>query len=311
MTEVEYIGVGKSEKPNHPLVKGVRTAVENWWMRVGPGSVEKSWVRAHERIMERLDKQERKEAFAMSSNKWKRFGKVMGIAATGVDFGLAGLSIFIGIKGWKQPLKTENSFYSLFRAAGLRVPLIGRAHDFYHDILPRDDSVLEEAFTATHKRRSTMGSVLATGALGSGSLGLVAGGPAHTATQLAAKAAEFAGRRGANTANYIDSGKAAEHSKTIGKALAKGVDSAAKFAMDHPEEIRKTVVTVDEINRRRAREKELIEREKQEMRQAELNRQYQAWLADMDPSLKSYYKQTDSWPPSIEQMLREKGLRNR
>ena len=80
---VEYIGIGKSEsieKKSHPVVEKVQQALGRWWERVGPKSVEKSWVAAHGRILNRIDGEERKQAFEKSAETWRKVGRGLGIA---------------------------------------------------------------------------------------------------------------------------------------------------------------------------------------------------------------------------------------
>lgn len=94
MTELagnmEYIGTGRPEvvKEAHPAVKAVKGTLAGWWERVGPGSVEDHFIKAHENILSTLNADQRKEVFAREAENWRKTGKALGIAATVVDTAL-------------------------------------------------------------------------------------------------------------------------------------------------------------------------------------------------------------------------------
>lgn len=76
-------------------MSGVRRAVNAWLDRIGPGSVEKHFVKAHENILKTFNNEERAKAYEQTGLTWKKWGKALGITAMVIDSGLAGLGIAI------------------------------------------------------------------------------------------------------------------------------------------------------------------------------------------------------------------------
>ncbi len=304
---VEYIGVGKPEtvKRSHPVVAKARNALGRWWERVGPKSVEKSWVSAHERILKKIDGEERKQVFTQSQEKWRKVGKGLGIASTAIDFSLAGLGVFLSIRGFQRPVGAENRFYNALYFIGTRVRPTAFLHNAYYDIFPRDDSLSGEALSQALNSRARSGRVVS-GLTGLGSIGILFGGLSHIASRVAARVAGIAGKGVASGGNYVASGKAREHAEILTGAVGSGISSAAKYAVEHPEEVRKTFETVERVRRENEMHRLSVEQARQAKETQKLQERYENWLKDMDPGLRAYYEHSGSWPPSIEVMLKER-----
>lgn len=139
------------------------------------------------------------------------------------------------------------------------------------------------------------------------SLGSLFGsGPGHWLAHLAVNAQENAGKVKAHALNYVDSGKAGEHAKAVGGAFGKGTTMAAKYAAEHPEEIRKTVRTVDEISRQRERDRELRAQAQKLEAERQFQREYNMWMDSLDGSFRSYYEQNHQWPPPMADFMKER-----
>ncbi|MBI4066283.1 hypothetical protein HY411_01060, partial [Candidatus Gottesmanbacteria bacterium] len=236
-TPVVSVGVGKPEQggETHPAVRVVKGALAGWWERVGPGSLEKSFVAAHDRILTRIEGEDRKKAFAKSAETWRKVGKGIGITATGLDFGLAGLGLLTFRNANRVPLLTEDFFYrhiiQRFHSPGLE--------RMYATITtPVDDSPVAifivdrrrhaQYLPMTETTRERVGRIIAAMPLiGAGGIGVL-GGPAHLLSHVAAGAVGLGGEGVAIAGNYVASGKAAEHAKKVGGALEKGATAAVK-----------------------------------------------------------------------------------
>ncbi|MEK9143297.1 MAG: hypothetical protein AAB481_01560 [Patescibacteria group bacterium] len=304
MTEgenVEYIGIGKPEvaKETHPAVKAVKGALAGWWERVGPGGVEKSWVAAHKNILKHIEGEDRKKAFEKSAEGWRRTGKIVGVASTVVDFSIGGLGIVLMGKGLRNLYLTEGLVYRTAKFLGSRlknsnIPILYA--NLYKDL--NDDQ---------EKRRLKNVGRLVSVVPGAASLGILLGaGPAHMMGGIGAKVVELFGTAGAHGGNYVASGKASEHAKAVGGALGKGAEAAVKYAAEHPEEIRKTLRTVDDISRQRKLDEEYRAQTQKLEAERQLQREYNMWMDSLDGSLRSYYEQNHQWPPPMADFMKER-----
>lgn len=306
-TNVEFVAAAMPERKEemNPAVRIVKGALSSWWERVGPGSVEKSWVAAHRNILKHIDGEERQQAFDQSAETWRRIGKALGYTSTALDFGIGGLGMVLSIRGWRNPRRVEGALYSVLRFVG-STPRTALIHNFYHGLVPRDDSLVGEALQQILPRRERVGRG-ASVVTGIGSLGVLSGlGPAHALSRLAAGVAGKAGEVGAHTGNYVASGKASEHAKKVGGALGKGATAAVTYAAEHPDEIRKTMRTVEEIRKDREQERVLQETSRRQEAQRAFERRYQDWVQGMDPNLKAYYRDSHI-TPSHEEYMKQTG----
>lgn len=302
---VEYIGVGKPEieKRSHPVVEKVHQALGRWWERVGPGSVEKSWVAAHGRILNKIDGEDRKQAFEKSTETWRKVGKGLGIASTAIDFSLAGLGVFVSVSGWRNGPRTAELLDTHFirPLAGSRLSFITRLYDGLLRVQTAQ-AANGTAYTLPDNRPDQVGKAVSV-LPAIGSLGILgATGPAHIASRVAARVAGIAGQGIAGGGNYVASGKAKEHAGKIGK----GVGSVAKYAAEHPEEVRKTFETVERVKRENEQHKEAMARLQREEAQRRLKQEYDEWLKGIDPGIKAFYKNSNTWPPPMETMMQER-----
>lgn len=317
---VEYVGIGRPEaaKEAHPAVSAVKGALAGWWERVGPGSVEDHFIKAHENILTTLNAEQRKEVFAREAENWRKTGKALGITATVIDTALMGVGAGIAFIGWKKPEIGANLYTSFVDTL---IPKLSQHKD--NAIASSMIKVLIKPFTATSYTAENGQWQVATAALTDenadkigktiglspavASLGILLGsGPGHWLAHLAAGAQENTGKTKAHALNYVDSGKAGEHAKAVGGALGKGAEAAVKYAAEHPEEIRKTVRTVDEISRQRERDRELRAQAQKLEAERQLQREYNMWMESLDGSLRSYYEQNHQWPPPMADFMKER-----
>lgn len=301
-----YVGMGKPDggKPvdrevhEHPAVQAVKKTLGAWWERVGPGGVEKQWVNAHKNILKHIDGEERQKAFEKSAEMWRKTGKFFGIASTVVDFSLSGLGLVVMGRGLKSPIEAEKVVSNA--AAALGVAIDSRIPTGYQRV------VGASAEDDQNPRRKLVGT-LESSVPGVISLGTLAvGGPMHATWGLAARVVELFGTVGVHGQNYVASGKAGEHARAVGGAVNKGVSTATKYAAEHPDEIRKTLETVETIRERRVLDKRHQETIRKQEAEAQLQREYTMWMGAMDPSLRSYYEQNHQWPPPMAKFLQER-----
>ena len=297
------------QKEDSKLVKGVKNTLNKWWERVGPKSVENHFVKAHENILASLDSTQRKEVFGKEIERWRKTGKVLGIAATVIDTGLAGVGFGLSVIGLRNPTQIADTYEK---------NAINIVNQMYPDYkIPQDnlkigakillspfdlvDTVTEEAtyITAvgfTDKRRDIVGKSLSS-IPSIGSVGILLGsGPGHWLAHLAAGGKEKAGIIKAKTNNYVDSGKAAEHASKVGNAIGKAATETAKWAAEHPDEIRKTVETVSKVKKEHAESAQKIAQAKQKAADAKLDAEYADWVAHHPD--KTYFEQSGTPPPS-------------
>lgn len=266
----------------------VRGAISAWWHTAGPGSIEKTFADAHEKILSHIDGEDRQKAFKATEGTWRSIGKEFGIAATAIDFSIAGVLSFFSIKLLRHPEQVAPIGADLLQAS---------AENRVRNILLRMYSFISPAGTTiseptdvqskiTGRRIGTIGGI--------GALGVLAGvRPAHAVFHIAAKAVEYIGIGGAKTGNYIASGKAKEHAIKVGGAFGKGASAAARYAAEHPEQVRKTMETANtlalerkklfEEQRRRA---ELLAQEQKKAQMDEIRRML--WTRDIEYNQQKY-----------------------
>lgn len=306
--------------PEQPkAVSGVRKAVDKWLDRIGTKNVEKHFIKAHENILATLDSDQRKEVFAKEAEKWKKTGKKWGIAATAIDATLIGLGAGLSFIGWNKPdiganLYADLSLNLAFRLAPhtdkpfvspvlrfLLKPFEAAGIDFSSGSGIVDRVTLKDDYHTYIGRTVNMAPAMA-------SLGILIGsGPGHWLAHLAAGSKEKAGIMRAKTQNYVDSGKAAEHAAKVGNALGKAATETAKWAAEHPDEIRKTVETVSKVKKEHAESAQKIAQAKQKAADAKLDAEYADWVAHHPD--KVYFEQSGTTPPSkaeyVEMKARE------
>lgn len=147
-----------------------------------------------------------------------------------------------------------------------------------------------------------MGLATTTGIL-SGILAL-SSGPGHWLAHLAAGGKEQFGKMKARTNNYVDSGKAAEHAKAVGKTLGDAAKSTARYVAEHPDEIRKTVETVSRVKRQNAESAQKVAEAKQKAADIALEKEYQDWIAHHPD--KAYYEESGEPYPSKAEYVAKK-----
>lgn len=296
-------------KPEQPkAVSGVRRAVDRWLDRIGPKNIENHFIKAHENVLATLDSDQRKEVFAREAEKWQKAGKRWGIAATVIDSALIGAGAGLSFIGWNKPEIGANLYSDIsvgliqkllphqekpfvspvisfllkpFRATGV---------DFTSGTPVVDTIALQEDYHQYIGRTINMAPAVA-------SLGILIGsGPGHWLAHLAAGGKEHVGKMRAKTQNYVDSGKAAEHANKVGNALGKAATETAKYVAEHPDEIRKTVETVNRVKRENAQSAQKIAEAQQKAADIALEKEYQDWVAHHPD--KAYYEQSGLPYPS-------------
>lgn len=295
--------------PEQPkAVSGVRKAVDKWLDRIGTKNVEKHFVEAHERVLATLDSNQRKEVFAQEADKWQKAGKRWGIAATVIDTALIGAGAGLAFMGWQKPEIGAN-LYTTF-AGKIIDRLLPHQGNFAADsalsfmlkpfqasgMRVEENAWIVDKITLTDESADKIGKTIGISPA-IASLGILFGsGPGHWLAHLAAGGKEKTGMMRAKTQNYVDSGKAAEHAAKVGNALGKAATETAKWAAEHPDEIRKTVETVSKVKKEHAESAQKIAQAKQKSADAKLDAEYADWVAHHPD--KVYFEQSGTTPPS-------------
>lgn len=242
----------------------VKKTVELWWHKAGPGEIEERFVDAHARILTQIEDADRKKAFASLEDTWRSAGKKWGIAATIVDFGLSVGCGYLSYASFRNPMEAEKTMsmllntleYSRERNGATQRVMPFRA--LYEGLI--------KLFGKEDLGKKNMG-FAGGGILGAEAimLGIGRGSrPGHLITKGIANGTEFIRVGKAKSDNYIDSGKAAEYARILGKGLEKGLDGTAQFIHDNPEVVKQTIRTAgniaEERNKMRELEKQRIER---------------------------------------------------
>lgn len=294
----EHITPPKPEQSK--TVSGVRKAVDKWLERIGPKGVENHFVKAHENVLATLSTDQRKEVFAQEAEKWQKAGRRWGIAATIIDGSLAGLGIGLTVLGLRNPrmaLAQAGALPGLLiprdRQNNYRVWLANTLGKIVPHVDPSNNEIFREANKNALKKSGKF--VAITPAIAS--LGILIGsGPGHWLAHLAAGGMEQIGKMKARTNNYVDSGKAAEHANKVSNALGKAATETAKWAAEHPEEIRKTVETVNRVKRENSESTQKLKEAQQKAVEAKLEADYKDWIAHHPD--KVYYEQSGQPIPS-------------
>lgn len=308
-----FYGSAKAEQVNVPkkeskVVSGVRKAVDSWLERIGPKGIEKHFVKAHENVLATLNSDQRKEVFAKEAEKWRKQGKILGIAATTIDAMLIGAGAGLSFIGWNKPEIGANLYADLslnlaFRLAPhtdkpfvspvlqfLLKPFEAVGIDFTSGSGIVDRVPMKDDYHTYIGRSVNMAPAMA-------SLGILMGsGPGHWLAHLAAGGKEHFGKMKARTHNYVDSGKAAEHAAKVGNVLGKAATETAKYVAEHPDEIRKTVETVSRVKRQNAESAQKLAEAKQKAADIALEKEYQDWITHHPD--KAYYENSGHPYPS-------------
>lgn len=316
-----FYGSAKAEQTNIPkneskIVRGLKKSLEKWFDRVGFKNVEDRFVQAHKNILKTLTNEERAKAYELTGEKWKKTGKILGVTAMVVDAGLAGLGIGI-TQNWidnpnigrkavsilgdktdkrRSPMDLEPSNPSMLRALYIKLS----DNMFLNGVRPLDllteDGSTHPQVLAERNYSSRVGTITAL-IPGLATLFPIFGvGPAHTMMHLVGMGAEQVGKMKARTNNYVDSGKAAEHAAKVGNAIGKAATETAKYVAEHPDEIRKTVETVNRVKRQNAESAQKLAEAKQKAADIALEKEYQDWIAHHPD--KAYYEQSGQPYPS-------------
>lgn|GEM_PF-2907545 len=286
----------------------MKKAVDSWLERVGPKSVENHFVKAHEKVLATLNSDQRKEVFAKEAEKWRKQGRLLGIAATTIDAMLIGAGAGLSFIGWNKPEIGANLYADLslnlaFRLAPhtdkpfvspvlqfLLKPFEAAGIDFTNGSGIVDRIAMKDDYHTYIGRSVNMAPAMA-------SLGILMGsGPGHWLAHLAAGGKEQFGKMKARTNNYVDSGKAAEHAAKVGNAIGKAATETAKYVAEHPDEIRKTVETVNRVKRQNAESAQKLAEAKQKAADIALEKEYQDWVTHHPD--KAYYEQSGQPYPS-------------
>lgn len=299
-----FYGSAKAEQAKIPkkeskIVTRVKKAVDSWLERIGPKSVENHFVEAHERVLATLNSDQRIEVFTKEADKWRKQGKILGIAATTVDAMLISAGIGLTYLGLRKPSEAAGLAMNTVTRLGYKInnPQLGTL--FANKILgfnPLADMQVTLSFNEVKQLTEMYGKKLSL--LPSiASAGIIFGsGPGHWLAHLAAGGKEQFGKMKARTNNYVDSGKAAEHAKAVGKTLGDAAKSTAKYVVEHPDEIRKTVETVSRVKRQNAESAQKLAEAKQKAADLALEKEYQDWIAHHPD--KAYYEQSGQPYPS-------------
>lgn len=316
-------GSGKPEQTTPPkkeeskLVRGVKKALNNWLDRIGPKGIENHFVKAHENILKTLNNEERIKTYEQAGTKWKKWGKALGITATVLDAGLAGLGIGITRNWIGNPdvgrktvelidLSTRNP-KDVFDAhpSPLRQKYLQLATNIFPGgVVPNNLFDNMTAITDEHHFASRVGTITALIPGFATLFPIFGGGPIHTLAHVAAFSAEAIGKLQARGHNYVDSGKAAEHAKKVGGAIGKAATETAKYATEHPEQIISAVETANRIHRDNTESAQKIAAAKQKAADIALEKEYQDWIAHHPD--KAYYENSGVPYPSKAEYVAKK-----
>lgn len=299
-----FYATAKSEQPkplqkeDSKLVAGVKNAVNKWLERIGPKSIENHFIKAHEKVLSTLNSDQRKEVFAKEAEKWQTAGKRWGVAATVIDTSLMSIGAGLAFAGMQNP-EIGTGLYSVFTTYLVnRAPQNPIFHAAY-DILMKPIDAGRQGDDYLRVKQNKINSVGRTVAAVPilASLGILVGsGPGHWLAHLAAGGKEQIGKMKARTNNYVDSGKAAEHASKVGNAIGKAATETAKYVAEHPDEIRKTVETVNRVKRQNAESAQKLKETQQKTAEVKLEADYQDWIAHHPD--KVYYEQSGQPMPS-------------
>ncbi|MBI4066225.1 hypothetical protein HY411_00770 [Candidatus Gottesmanbacteria bacterium] len=201
----------KAETLGHRVVGRVTDGVLTWWEGVGPKRVEDQWVAAHQRVLDAIpDEDQRKEVFRLSAERWRKIGGRIGVAATAIDFSLAGVGLWLSAKSLKTPPVeiTSSLTGTLSDSADSADKFILRLRQIFNKEAFQTSPLWtiqyhianalfwDEKTYVPRRGRMALAGRLFSFIPGMGAVGIAAGaGPAHAVGALAARAAEGMGKR--------------------------------------------------------------------------------------------------------------------
>lgn len=287
------IGVGRPETPKHTIADAVRTTLATWWERVGPSRVEKKFIDAHARVRDAFTSDERKALHDKELPKWQAAGKRWGIAATVIDFGVVALGAAVSTTGFRDPNARERMFsrgvIDKLRTNRFTDPL-ARAYDSIFTVF--GDHTRDAAQTIADARAKRVGQIISTlPALGSLAT-LINGGLGHGIGFAAAGVKEQTATWKAKLATYQDSGAAKAHAEKLGAAARDGL----KYVVEHPDEIRQTVETIQRQKQNADIHKRTMQETREAAAHAALEREFNQWKADEIAQNKAYYDLSGTEP---------------
>lgn len=289
-----FVGIGRPEKtPKHSVADAVKHALSSWWERVGPSRVEQQFVEAHARVRDTFTSDERKSLHDKELPKWQAAGKRWGIAATAIDFGVVALGSTVSITGFRDPNHRERMFsrgvIDKLRTTQFTDP-IARAYDSIFTVF--GDHTQEAAQKIADTRAKRVGQIISTlpalGALAT----LINSGLGHGIGFAAAGAKEQTAAWKAKLANYTDSGAAKVHAEKLGAAARDGL----KYVVEHPDEIRQTVETIQRQKQNADTHKRTMQENREAAARAALEREFTEWKADEMAHNKAYYELSGTEP---------------
>ncbi len=288
-----FVGIGRPEIPKPTVADAVKKALTTWWERVGPSRVEKKFVEAHARIRDTFTSDERKALHDKELPKWQAAGKRWGIAATVMDFGIVALGATVSATGFRDPAARERMFsrgvIDKLRATRLTNPL-AQAYDSIFTIY--GDHTQDVAQKMVDDRAKRVGKIISTlPALGSLAT-LINSGLGHGIGFAAAGVKEQTAILNATLANYADSGAAKAHAEKLGAAARDGL----KYVVEHPDEIRQTVETIQRQKQNADTHKRTMQENKEAAARAALEREFSQWKADEIAHNKAYYDLSGTEP---------------
>jgi len=318
-----FYGSANAEQPKAPkqesaIVRGVRKAVDSWLERIGPKSVEKHFVKAHEKVLETLNSEQRKEVFAKEADKWRKWGKALGVTATVVDSGLSIFGFGLSFFGMSHPEKSAQIYLDIIkRSLELKLndnpnmtpaAVLDRINANHFDIpIIQDNTTTAGLINDLQLKDTSLRGIGIKTALMPGIFSTISTfgiGPGHALVHIAASGAEAIGKMKARTHNYVDSGKAAEHAAKVGNAIGKAATETAKWAAEHPDEIRKTVETVNRVKRQNVESAQKLKEAQQKAADIALEKEYQDWISHHPD--KAYYEQSGHPYPSKAEYVAKK-----
>lgn len=307
-----FYGSSSPEKATPPkkeskIITEVKKAVDSWLDRIGTKDMEERFVKAHQNVLNTLTDEKRKDAFAKTENSWRRTGKIIGVTTTVIDAALAGYGTYLTVEGWKRPqqiMEHANTVIDTLTGpyAGPKTRRFGNGLAWMYELLyghPPPGVLIRRGnrIGIGYTRRDDIVNKSFASIPGLAALQTAAGyGPAKILGRMAASGIESVGKIQAHSQNYVDSGKAAEHAKAVGSAIGKAATETAKYAAEHPDEIRKTVETVSRVSQETREHNQKIKVAQQKAADAKLDAEYNDWV-NHHPD-KAYYQNSGQPMPS-------------
>jgi hypothetical protein len=273
---------------------------------VGPNDIEKHFVEAHQKVLGTFNSEERRKIYEKTAPRWRTAGKIVGWTATAIDTALAGFGVYLTAQGFQHPEAIRPGLQDFVTT--LNTAMVSR--DPVHNFISRESertykllygqNFLHPVDKYPSPRDLKVAQGLSAGAGAATLVPILGFGPAHWLGHIIAEVSTGGGKLKAKTANYIDSGKAAEHARKVGSAVGSGL----KYTVEHQDQVTKLVKTAQQVQQEAERHKHQMAAAETQQARMKLEQGYTDWMSSMAASEKAFYTMSNSWPPPIEEYKR-------